>query len=185
MGETPVTSRIRIQCINKTDRQNPHERIKNVVGVNSDGSRWKQSVDATIKEIENGVWEFYVEEEHKANVIVAVHNGHKYIKTRGAGGGGQNDVGGRQLLAYGLGPGRRDNEDAHRAEIVFGVADHVALADKALCDTDVFAVIISGDEVAADRVAVFEPEHAARDHLFLMREQVFGHGAPLQLNKAF
>ncbi|UWU93628.1 DUF3892 domain-containing protein [Bradyrhizobium sp. CB1015] len=121
-----MISRIRIQCINKTDRQNPHERVKNVGGVTPDGSRWKQSVNATIKEIENGVWEFYVEEEHKANVIVAVHNGHKYIKT-----------------------------------------DHVALADKALCDTDVFAVVMSGDEVAADRVAVFEPERAARDHLFL------------------
>nr|WP_225130552.1 DUF3892 domain-containing protein [Bradyrhizobium sp. SUTN9-2] len=72
-----MTSRIRIQCINKTDRQNPHERIKNVGGVNPDGSRWKQSVDHTIKEIENGVWEFYVEEKRTADVIVAVHNGHK------------------------------------------------------------------------------------------------------------
>lgn len=85
MGETRVTSRIRIQCSNKTDRQNPHERIKNVGGVNPDGSRWKQSVDHTIKEIENGVWEFYVEEKRTADVIVAVHNGHKYIKTKADG----------------------------------------------------------------------------------------------------
>ena len=80
-----MTSRIRIQCINKTDRQNPHERIKNVGRVNPDGSRWKQSVDHTIKEIENGVWEFYVEEKRTADVIVAVHNGHKYIKTKADG----------------------------------------------------------------------------------------------------
>ncbi|MCP3402831.1 MULTISPECIES: DUF3892 domain-containing protein [unclassified Bradyrhizobium] len=77
-----MTKRARILCINKTDRMNPHERIENVGGEYSNGSRWKQSVNQTIKDIESGEWEFYVEEGGLTNgLIVAEHNGHKYIKT--------------------------------------------------------------------------------------------------------
>ncbi|WP_084788862.1 DUF3892 domain-containing protein [Bradyrhizobium sp. Cp5.3] len=77
-----MAKRARIRCINKTDRMNPHERIRNVGGANSDGSRWKQSVDQTIREIENSEWEFFVSEAARTvEVIVAKHNGHKYIKT--------------------------------------------------------------------------------------------------------
>ncbi|WP_027556189.1 DUF3892 domain-containing protein [Bradyrhizobium sp. Cp5.3] len=72
----------RIRCINKTDKMDPHERIENVGGVYSSGSRWKQSVSQTIKDIESGEWEFYVEEDGiTVGLIVAKHNGHKYIKT--------------------------------------------------------------------------------------------------------
>jgi len=81
-----MTSLARIRCINKADRQNPHERIQNVGGVNSDGTRWKQSQQKTIQEIESGLWGFYVEEGGKrVDVIVATHNGNKYIKTRADG----------------------------------------------------------------------------------------------------
>ncbi|WP_084801210.1 DUF3892 domain-containing protein [Bradyrhizobium sp. Tv2a-2] len=77
-----MAKRARIQCINKTDRPNPHERIRNVGGQNSDGTQWKQSVDQTIREIESDEWEFYVNAGgHTVEVIVAKHNGHKYIKT--------------------------------------------------------------------------------------------------------
>jgi len=76
----------RIRCINKTDRLNPHERIRNVGGVNSDGSRWKQSQEQTIREIEAGEWDFFVTEGGRTvNVIVATHNGNKYIKTEADG----------------------------------------------------------------------------------------------------
>lgn len=77
-----MANRLRIRCINKTDRMNPHERIKNVGGQNADGSRWKQSVDQTVREIESREWEFFVTEGGRTvDVIVATHNGNKYIKT--------------------------------------------------------------------------------------------------------
>lgn len=77
-----MANRLRIRCINKTDRMNPHERIKNVGGQNADGSRWKQSVDQTVREIESREWEFFVTEAGRTvDVIVATHNGNKYIKT--------------------------------------------------------------------------------------------------------
>ncbi|MCP3397116.1 MULTISPECIES: DUF3892 domain-containing protein [unclassified Bradyrhizobium] len=72
----------RICCVKKTDRMNPHERISIVGGVYPDGRRWKKSVSQTIKDIESGEWEFYVEENGlTAGLLVAQHNGHKYIKT--------------------------------------------------------------------------------------------------------
>lgn len=47
---------VRISCVNKSDRTNPHERINNVGGVNGDGSRWKLSEDAAIAGIKAGKW---------------------------------------------------------------------------------------------------------------------------------
>ncbi|WP_445222173.1 DUF3892 domain-containing protein [Bradyrhizobium sp. Pa8] len=72
----------RIHCINKTDKMNPHERIESVGGVYPNGSRWRQSVSQTIKDIESGEWEFYIEEDGiVVGLIVATHDGQKYIKT--------------------------------------------------------------------------------------------------------
>ena len=36
-----MSARHEIRCINKTDRYDPHERIKNVGGVNADETRWR------------------------------------------------------------------------------------------------------------------------------------------------
>jgi Protein of unknown function (DUF3892) len=74
--------RLQIRCINKSDRSSPYERIRNVGGTFSDGSRWKQSQEQTIREIEAKEYEYFVSEGGKAaDVIVASHDGHKYIKT--------------------------------------------------------------------------------------------------------
>lgn len=81
-----MANRARIRCVTKTDRTNPHERISHVGGVNSDGSRWRQTEDKTIQEIDNGSWGFYTHEDGKtAEVIVAKHEGRKYLKTENDG----------------------------------------------------------------------------------------------------
>jgi len=75
---------IRIECINKSDRQNPHERILYVGGTNPDQTRWKLSQRDAISGIENGSYSFYVErpQRDRVEVVVAVSQyGNKYLKT--------------------------------------------------------------------------------------------------------
>lgn len=74
---------LRIDCINKTDRYNPHERITHVGGVNpGQTTRWKVSQAQAIENIESREHSFYtLVNGVRANVIVATHSGNKYIKT--------------------------------------------------------------------------------------------------------
>jgi hypothetical protein len=73
---------VEISCVNKQPRQDPHERISYVGGLNPDGTRWKLSLDQAIQGIESGKWAFWTKGGgKKANVIIAVHNGRKYLKT--------------------------------------------------------------------------------------------------------
>jgi hypothetical protein len=77
-----MAQRVRIECINKTPRQDPHLRIRNVGGQNGDGSHWKLSVDEAIAAIEGGRYSFNVSAGGRSvDVIVAVHSGRKYLKT--------------------------------------------------------------------------------------------------------
>jgi hypothetical protein len=72
-----------IKCINKTDRYDPHDRIRKVGGQNPDGSLWKIDQQEAVRGIEAGKWAFYVKIQNKVvDVIVAVSRyGHKYLKT--------------------------------------------------------------------------------------------------------
>lgn len=77
---------VRIQCINKRDRQSPHERISDVGGVGADGRRWTLTEDQAITGIKDGTYSFYVNVDNKrVDVIVAVHEGREYLKTKADG----------------------------------------------------------------------------------------------------
>jgi len=77
-----MASSVEIRCVSKRDRQNPHERISHVGGVNDDGTRWKLTLDDAIAGIDAGKWAFWTKGGGKtADVIIATHNGHKYLKT--------------------------------------------------------------------------------------------------------
>lgn len=86
MTTTTATKTAEIKCVNKSDRQNPHERITHVGGyVNS---QWKITQEEAIAYIENGEWKFWVKPSNTDSVwvIVAVSRyGNKYLKTEADG----------------------------------------------------------------------------------------------------
>lgn len=77
-----MAERVRIGCINKTNRTDPHDRIHSVGGT-ANGQAWKMPQTAAISAIETGKYNFYVHRAgYEVDVIVATHNGNKYLKTR-------------------------------------------------------------------------------------------------------
>ena len=75
-----TTTSLQIGCIVKTDRHNPHERIHSVGGV-ANGSAWRRTQAQVIADIESRQRAYYVTGGGRTvKVIVATHNGHKYIK---------------------------------------------------------------------------------------------------------
>ena len=70
-----------VTCITKDDRYSPHERIQGIGGV-TDSKRWYVTTDRAIQGIESGEWQFYtVAKGRSVWVVVASHNGRKYLKT--------------------------------------------------------------------------------------------------------
>ena len=82
-----MADQVQITCINKSDRYNPHERIRSVGGINPDKTRWNLSQEEAISGIEAGKWRFWVSVGGKSVwVIVAVSaQGNKYLKTEADG----------------------------------------------------------------------------------------------------
>jgi hypothetical protein len=77
-----MAQNVQVSCIKKTDRQDRWERISHVGGVNADGTRWRMTEDNAIKSIENDKYSFFTHVDHvSAWVIIATHNGRKYLKT--------------------------------------------------------------------------------------------------------
>lgn len=77
---------VRIQCVNKTNRQDPHERIHSVGGVNPDGTPWKMTQTAAIQGIKDGTYKFWTFGGGKSVwVVIATHNSREYLKTEADG----------------------------------------------------------------------------------------------------
>ena len=82
-----MAQRVRVGCINKTNRTSAHERIQNIGGVNPNGTRWKLSESRAISDIKNQTYSFYVERPagHRVDVIIAKRLGVEYLKTQSDG----------------------------------------------------------------------------------------------------
>jgi hypothetical protein len=77
-----VTATHEVLCIKKSNRTDPHERITDIGGRNADGTAWGLTQAAAIQGIENGSWKFYISDGGRhVDVIVALRNGKKYLKT--------------------------------------------------------------------------------------------------------
>ena len=72
-----------VYCINKQPRNNPHERILNIGGIEG-GVRWKRPQAQAISDIEADPHSYYCKDRagNSVWVVVATHNGNKYIKTQ-------------------------------------------------------------------------------------------------------
>ena len=81
-----MASNVEIKCIRKTNRRDPHERIHGVGGQHADGTRWFLKTSDAIAAIESGAWKFWTAGGGKSVwVVIADHNGHKYLKTEADG----------------------------------------------------------------------------------------------------
>ena len=74
---------IRIECVNKADRYNPHKHILNIGGRNADGTGWKLSEADAIQGIKDGKWSFYVSVNGRSVPVLIARSsyGNEYLKT--------------------------------------------------------------------------------------------------------
>lgn len=77
---------LQVTCIAKDDRHSPHQRIEGIGGSNHDGTRWRLTLAEAIADIETGRRTLFVEAgAQRVRVIIAVHEGRKYLKTEADG----------------------------------------------------------------------------------------------------
>ncbi len=81
-----MATRLRITCVSKTNRSDPHDRIHSVGGTNPSGAAFRHSQQQAIVNIRSGAYEYYVHVgQLMVDVIVSTHNGNPYIKTKNDG----------------------------------------------------------------------------------------------------
>jgi hypothetical protein len=82
-----MSSRLLVEYIHKTDRQDAHECIK-AIGGGLPGCRWKHTQADAISWAEDRIFVYYVinQDGREEKVIVAMsEHGHKYLKTEADG----------------------------------------------------------------------------------------------------
>ena len=73
-----------VTCSEKAKVDDPYRRIKAVGGTRRDGRTWKRSLERVINEIEAGEQTYYLNTGSTSpNLIVAMHEGVKYLATPG------------------------------------------------------------------------------------------------------
>lgn len=75
-----------IKCINKSNQDNFYQGILSIGGLNSNGTRWRITIQRAIEGMESGKWSFYVNVNGQiSEVIISSYNGVKYLKTKNDG----------------------------------------------------------------------------------------------------
>jgi hypothetical protein len=82
-----MAMQVRVECINKYPRQDPHRHITHIGGTNPGGDRWKLTEEEAIAGMREGKWDFYVHVgTHTVRVIIArAQSGRDYLKTEADG----------------------------------------------------------------------------------------------------
>ncbi len=86
-------SDLQITCIDKSDRDNPHERILRIGGGATLLGMWRKTQEETIHEIETGINQFYVSDGGNSVWVIVRESryGNKYLTTE-ADGDSQNNL---------------------------------------------------------------------------------------------
>lgn len=82
-----MASRLLVECIHKTDRQDAHERIK-AIGGGLPGCNWKHTLADAVAWAEDRIFVYYIinQDGREEKVIVAKsEHGHKYLKAESDG----------------------------------------------------------------------------------------------------
>ena len=72
-----------VLCIRKSTRNDPHDRITHIGGLNDQGQRWQITQQQAIEGIETGKWQFHIRVGGRDLPIVVglSGDGQKYLKT--------------------------------------------------------------------------------------------------------
>lgn len=84
--EPNVAINVRVDCVSRTESQNPHERIGRLGGVNPDGTQWNLSELDAIDGIRDGTWRFWTTALGKSVwVVIATRENREYLTTESDG----------------------------------------------------------------------------------------------------